>query len=737
MAGPRFALACAPPSRAPMLVVLALALSALAGPASADPPAGRYDNTYQKDFIMDAPWRVKDANTAIPIVIVLKDCDTNDVRQLHWIRAWDVTSGQVLLWDHNFGDERIGDDPYEANFWMYVTTVTEGHPTLPNGTPLTPARLGHGPGDAIQIKVSIYYKDDVFNYTETRYLRVRVAHDGTPWPAGWYGGDTHYHTMYTNNTAECGVPLPAVVLAGSAMGLDWLTTTDHSCDLDETGDGSYSYATTHWEYTIEDETGTQTFYRNNQAIGSTWDVLGAEIALWSSSSFRLARAVELNVASVDGDTYQKTLHSLVYSNAYIASPLSGALGERPVTPSLPAGLAQVTGGGFVFAAHPLSDLSAEWGGLDWAVNGTLWGGEDIATALGYEQFLGLEAFNTRATRTSTDVANPWPDFDAGEEPANPYPQELLAGIALWDQQLRAHMNPARKIFLSGGSDAHGDLNYGSFIALNNYATDDAIGKVQTVVFVPGGGYGRENLPPMSDILSAWRAGRSVVTDGPFVEIGADRNGDGDFTDDGDLLTGDDATVGPAQSLPLTVRWQSTGDSGPVVALCLYAGSAAGTSPILSLNPNGSGHGWSGEATLDANSLGLEGSFYLRAECRTDLGGESFRAYTNPIWVRFDPTSIAGGDEPVARLFLALRRNPFPGAAELVYGLPSDGHRTLAVYDVSGRLVAVLADGSAASGAHTLAWDATDARGRPVAAGVYLFKLTQDGETAVRKGVVLR
>ncbi len=126
--------------------------------------------------------------------------------------------GNVLLWDHNFGDERIGDDAAEADFWTYITTVTEGHATLPNGTLLTPANLGYAVGAAIQLKVSIYYKDDIFNYTETRYLRVRVGGGLFPWPSEWYGGDTHYHTMYTNNTAESGAPIPAVRRAAAAAG---------------------------------------------------------------------------------------------------------------------------------------------------------------------------------------------------------------------------------------------------------------------------------------------------------------------------------------------------------------------------------------------------------------------------------------------------------------------------------------------------------------------------------------
>ncbi len=716
----------------PLLCAIAT-MTALHPAAMAD--GDRYDNTFRKDFMMDAPWRVVDADTAIPLTIVLKDCDTDDIRELHWIRCWDETSGSVLLWDHDFGDETIGDDAYEASFWTYITTVTEGHSSLPDGTPLTPANLGYGPGDHINLKVSIYYKDNIFNYTETRHLRVHVGRGPFPRPSGWYGGDTHFHTMYTNNTAEYGAPLPAVALTAKAMGLDWMTTTDHSCDIDETGDGSFSYATTHWEYTIQNESGISTVYRDNSSIGTTWDVLGDEIAALDSQDFRLKRAVELNVASVDADSWQKTLHSVVVNDAYISSPLSGALGERPVTPSLTGGLSQISGSGFMYAAHPLSDLSAEWGGIDWTVNGALWGDEDYAAALGYDAFRGLEAFNTRATLYSSDQNDPWSDFDAGDTPSNPHPNELLAGVALWDQYLRANLSPVRKIFLAGGSDAHGDFNYSSYLSLDSYATDNAIGKVQTVVHVPGS-YGPGDLPPVSDLMAAYRAGRSVVTDGPFLEIGIDANDDGDFDDEGDVGIGGDASGSAAVAWPLTVRWASTADFGEIVSLKLLVSDDSATTTFYTLDPSASADGYGGERTVDLSTYGFEGQVYVRAECTTDRGDDTFRAYTNPLWLYFDTTSVAE-DEVPSRLGLSLRSNPFRGSAGLVLALPAAGPATLEIFDVVGRRVMSLREAAEDAGVREVSWDGTDDAGRRVAPGVYFMRLTQNGESVTSKAVLLR
>jgi len=696
---------------------------------------GRYDNTWMKDFMMDAPWRVKDVDTAIPLTIILKDCDTDDIRELHWIQCWDVTSGETVLWAHDFDDEQLGDDAYEHNYWTYITTVTEGHPTLPDGTLLTPSNLGYSAGDAIQLKVSVYYKDDWFNYTETRYLRVHVAPEPYPWPDGWYGGDVHYHTMYTNNIAEYGAPLPAVAATGEAMGLSWLTATDHSCDLDETGDGSFSYATTHWEYTIQDETGSTTVYRDNTSFGSSWAALGDDILVHDSPQFRLYRGVEINLASIDGDSYNKTLHCLFYNDGYIHSPLSGALGERPVDLSLPAGLSQLAaGGGFGYAAHPMSDMGAEWGGIDWTVNGAAWGDEDFNYAVEQDAFKGLQAFNTRPTRHSSDQMNPWADFDAGVTPGGAYPSELLQGVAAWDALNAGNLDPLEKTFFAGGSDAHGDFNYAPYLSLDNYATDNAIGKVQTVAYVPGP-YSRSFLPPVAEILTAYREGHTVVTDGPFVLLGVDVTGDEDIDDPDDLIPGEDGTWDANVPLPVVLSWASTTEFGEISEVKLVGIDGTGASTLSSFDPRGTGEGYGGAREVEIPATGFDGMRAFRVECSTGTTGDDYRAYANPVWVDFDATDVADGGG--SWLSLAARTNPAVGSPVLAFELPGQGAARLSIYDVRGRLVRTLVDDELPGGPHEAAWNGRGDAGTDVASGVYFAELRHDGQTVTTKLVLIR
>ncbi|MBN1164205.1 MAG: immune inhibitor A [Candidatus Krumholzibacteriota bacterium] len=62
---------------------------------------------------------------------------------------------------------------------------------------------------------------------------------------------------------------------------------------------------------------------------------------------------------------------------------------------------------------------------------------------------------------------------------------------------------------------------------------------------------------------------------------------------------------------------------------------------------------------------------------------------------------------------------------------------LALYDISGRRVAVLKNGREAAGEYSLTWDGRGQAGRTLASGVYFMRLTVGGEKFTRKMVLLR
>ncbi|MFH1690217.1 MAG: agmatine deiminase family protein [Candidatus Eisenbacteria bacterium] len=84
-----------------------------------------------------------------------------------------------------------------------------------------------------------------------------------------------------------------------------------------------------------------------------------------------------------------------------------------------------------------------------------------------------------------------------------------------------------------------------------------------------------------------------------------------------------------------------------------------------------------------------------------------------------------------------RPNPFNPVTTLAFELPASGRVELRVYNAAGKRVATLIDGRAEAGRRSVSWRGLDDGGRPVASGVYFFRLTHDGETVSRKGVLLK
>lgn len=79
-----------------------------------------------------------------------------------------------------------------------------------------------------------------------------------------------------------------------------------------------------------------------------------------------------------------------------------------------------------------------------------------------------------------------------------------------------------------------------------------------------------------------------------------------------------------------------------------------------------------------------------------------------------------------------RPNPVRGQSQVLFSMPEAGTVHLAVYDMLGRTVRVLADGSFEAGHHTVALDASD-----LPSGTYSYRLATDHGTAVKQMVVVR
>jgi hypothetical protein len=82
-------------------------------------------------------------------------------------------------------------------------------------------------------------------------------------------------------------------------------------------------------------------------------------------------------------------------------------------------------------------------------------------------------------------------------------------------------------------------------------------------------------------------------------------------------------------------------------------------------------------------------------------------------------------------------NPFNPETTIRFTLPKTGHATLAVYNMLGQKVKVLADGVQKAGTHQIVWDGSDGNGLKVSSGMYLYRLESEDRVAIRKLILVK
>ena len=81
-------------------------------------------------------------------------------------------------------------------------------------------------------------------------------------------------------------------------------------------------------------------------------------------------------------------------------------------------------------------------------------------------------------------------------------------------------------------------------------------------------------------------------------------------------------------------------------------------------------------------------------------------------------------------------NPFNPSTVIPYQLPTAAHVRLDVFNVLGQQMATLVNEERPAGVHTAVWNATNAAGQAVAAGVYIYRLRGAGVELTRRMVLV-
>ena len=82
-------------------------------------------------------------------------------------------------------------------------------------------------------------------------------------------------------------------------------------------------------------------------------------------------------------------------------------------------------------------------------------------------------------------------------------------------------------------------------------------------------------------------------------------------------------------------------------------------------------------------------------------------------------------------------NPFNSGTVISWLQLQPGSARLEVFALTGQRVAVLHEGAKRAGAHRLRWDGRDKQGRPLASGVYVYRLVTSEAVHTRRLTLLR
>ena len=146
--------------------------------------------------------------------------------------------------------------------------------------------------------------------------------------------------------------------------------------------------------------------------------------------------------------------------------------------------------------------------------------------------------------------------------------------------------------------------------------------------------------------------------------------------------------------------------------------------------------FSGSLTVDVSEADTVLYFIVGSLPETFSGSEQVFPYmisVEPVFSSLDPHMGNTG----VLLMEVCAPNPFNVQTSIDFNVPSQGHVSLQIYDVSGRLISTLLDQELNSGAHELFWDGIDGAGMDLASGMYVLRLQHAGSYLTQRLTILR
>jgi|GEM_PF-1439606 len=226
--------------------------------------------------------------------------------------------------------------------------------------------------------------------------------------------------------------------------------------------------------------------------------------------------------------------------------------------------------------------------------------------------------------------------------------------------------------------------------------------------------------------------QGAVTGYAFTNIQANHTIDAQFQDVQQPVVhvtspngGDSLAVG---TIPL-LTWTASDNVGVMCVDLLLSRSGAGGpyDTLAACMPDSGDFAWHVIGPLTTQAI-----FRVIAH---DAGGNVGFDQSDAVFTIYSAQTAVNETPSVTRFALmATSANPVRGSANLMLMMPEAGHVRVAVYDVSGREIAVLADQAFGAGRHPMTWN-PNADGRHAPAGVYFVRAAGLGKNLVERVTV--
>ncbi|MBK7141035.1 MAG: T9SS type A sorting domain-containing protein [bacterium] len=144
-------------------------------------------------------------------------------------------------------------------------------------------------------------------------------------------------------------------------------------------------------------------------------------------------------------------------------------------------------------------------------------------------------------------------------------------------------------------------------------------------------------------------------------------------------------------------------------------------------------------TIDSASYaGVQGTFLLL----TAVDGNRevrpiFRSGELQVSVATDVDDQDGSLLPRDFALMQNYPNPFNPTTVIEFALPRASNVKIELYDITGRLVRTLTDGSMSAGTHKVSFDGRSSSGNQLASGVYFYRLQANDFTATKKMLLMK